>query len=246
MSLLRLSREAFFDTVSLSRTSGKLLRGLSTELHHHQNTNHDGSHPPLHDPASGSSNAADRPEGENAQDLGNDGALEIIRVEMEHWRDRALRAMAELENQKRIHALEVERANKFGISGFAKDLLDVADNMTRALEAVSAGDPAKSGNPRREDSERDREGGTSWVGLLEGVEATNRQLNAVFERHGLSKYGEVGDPFDPNLHEALFTVPTAERQPGTVAAVMKVGYLLNGRVIRPAKVGVSARPANQA
>jgi len=140
-------------------------------------------------------------------------------------RDQALRALAEVENVRRRAERDKEDAGKFAISKFAGDLLDPIDNLRRALEAAPA-DPAQA-DP------------DALATLLDGVSATERGLLAAFERHGLVRVDPAGEPFDPNYHEAMFEVPNSGRQPGTVVQVLQPGYVLNGRLIRPARVGVA-------
>ncbi len=116
---------------------------------------------------------------------------------------------------------------KFAIAGFARDLLGVGDNLRRALEAL----------PESADSE---EG--PLKSFIEGVALTERELLGVFERHGVEKIDPAGQKFDHNLHEAMFEAPTAEAAPGTVVQVVEAGYVLKGRLLRAARVGVARRP----
>ena len=142
--------------------------------------------------------------------------------------DRLLRALAETENLRRRGRREREETAKFAISGFARDVLSVADNLRRALDAVP-GDAA------------DNEALGSLVG---GIELTERELATVFQRHGVEKIEAAGEKFDHNLHEAMFEIPTADAEPGTVIQVVETGYLLNGRLLRAARVGIArALPA---
>jgi molecular chaperone GrpE len=139
--------------------------------------------------------------------------------------DRLMRALAEAENVRRQKDREVEEARKYAITGFARGLLEVADNLRRALAAVPAG--AEAGDPLLQT-------------LVQGVQLTERSLLAQFDKHKLRRVQpERGDRFDPSLHQAMFEVPTAELAPGSVAEVLQPGYVLADRLLRPALVGVA-------
>lgn len=153
-------------------------------------------------------------------------------AEVRELQDKLLRALAEMENLRRRHTRDLEDARKYAMTGFARDLLDVADNMRRALAAVPA----------------DARVGNELLGnLLEGVELTERTLLAAFDKHGVKKVApERGEKFDHNRHQAMFEVPTAELPPGHVADVMQSGWVIADRLLRPAMVGVTKaapRPA---
>lgn len=139
-------------------------------------------------------------------------------------RDQALRAMAEAENVRKRMQREMEDSTKFAVTKFARDMLSVADNLGRALQALPA----------------DRENLDPAVkSVIEGIEATERELQAIFERNGIKKIEPVGQPFNPEYHQAVMEVPTNEHPPGTVALMMMPGYLLKERLLRPAMVGVA-------
>jgi molecular chaperone GrpE len=118
----------------------------------------------------------------------------------------------------------MEDSVKFASTKFAREMLSVADNLGRALQAAPA--------------ERDQLD-PAMKGLLEGIEATERELLAIFERNGIKKIEPVGEMFNPEYHQAVMEVPTNEHPPGTVAMVMMPGYLLKERLLRPAMVGVA-------
>lgn len=139
-------------------------------------------------------------------------------------KDQALRAMAETENIRRRSEREREDTAKFAISGFAKSLLDAADNLRRAVEAVP-GDAV--------------EADPALKTLVDGVAATERQLLAAFERNGVTRIDPVGEAFDPNFHQAMFELPGTGKPAGTVVQVIQSGYVLQGRLLRPAMVGVA-------
>jgi molecular chaperone GrpE len=140
-----------------------------------------------------------------------------------------LRALAEQENIRRIAARDVEASKQFAIKSFAKSLLDTSDNLTRALEAVP--------EDKRHDKTKNEEHAI-LANLYEGIEMTQRELNKAFAMNGLHKFGSVGDVFDPNKHQALFEYVDAEKEAGTIGQIMKPGFMLRDRVLRPAEVGV--------
>ena len=152
--------------------------------------------------------------------------LAEVEAEIAELKDRFLRAVAETENVRRRAERDGEDARKYAISGFARDLLAVADNMHRTLAAVP------------EDA-RQEEGPLST--LLEGVELTQRELMAAFERHGIRAIEPMGEKFDHNWHQAVVQLDDAEVEPGTVVQVMQVGYAIADRLLRPAMVAVAKR-----
>ena len=147
-------------------------------------------------------------------------------AEIADLNDRLLRSLAETENLRRRGRKEREETAKFAVAGLARDLLSVADNLGRALGAL----------PENPDATDDGLGG-----FVEGVRLTERELATTLERHGIEKVEPMGEKFDPNLHEAMFEIPTGDAEPGTVVQVLEIGYVLNERLLRAAKVGV-ARP----
>lgn len=155
-----------------------------------------------------------------------DEAARAARLETEvaALRDQLLRALAEAENQRRRSQREREEAVRYAAAPMLRELLPVADNLQRALESVPA-----------EAADRD---GTLKI-LLEGVQLTQRELQAVFERHGIVKLDPVGERLNPHHHEAMFEVPDPEQPSGTIVQVVEPGYLLHDRLLRPARVGVA-------
>ena len=149
-----------------------------------------------------------------------------LEAEVKDLNDKLLRSLAEQDNTRRIAKVDVDNARQFAIKSFAKSMLDVADNLERALKAVP------------EAMQNDKEAHPVLATLYEGIEMTQRGLNKTFESNGLVKYGKDGEVFDPNLHDALFEYPDPEKTPGTIGQVIKSGFLLNKRVLRPAEVGV--------
>lgn len=149
--------------------------------------------------------------------------LRTALAENEKLRDQLLRTLADAENTRRRAERDREEATKYGISRFAKDLLTVADNLRRALEAVAQTSDAAD----------------ALKALADGVAATEREMLAVFERNGLEKIDPADEPFDPNVHQAMFEMPGTDKPAGTVVQVMAPGYRLHGRLLRPAMVGVA-------
>jgi molecular chaperone GrpE len=140
-------------------------------------------------------------------------------------KDRHLRTLAEMENLRRRTEREVADARAYGIANFARDILAVADNMDRALQALDA--------EIREKAE------PGVKALLDGVDLTERELMKVMEKHGIAKLEPQGQKFDPNLHQAMLEVPDPSVPAGTVVQVVQPGYTLAGRVLRPALVGIA-------
>lgn len=139
--------------------------------------------------------------------------------------DKYKRALAESENIRRRLTKQIDDAKLFGIQGFCKDLLEVADILGHATEAVPK-DEISDKNPHLKN-------------LFEGLSMTRQQLNSVFKRHGLEAVNPMNEKFNPNLHEALFQQEVANVEPNTVVVVSKIGYKLHDRCIRPALVGVT-------
>src|SRR5215471_7923747 len=165
-----------------------------------------------------------------------DPTAELAR-EAADLKDRLLRSLAEMENLRRRTDRQVDDARVYGIANFARDILGMADNMRRALDAVTP--------ELRESAD------TAVKALIEGVELTERELLRVLEKHGVKKLEPLGNKFDPNLHQAMYEVPDPSVPSGTVAQVVQAGYTIGDRVLRPALVAVTkggpkaaAAPAN--
>jgi molecular chaperone GrpE len=159
-----------------------------------------------------------------------DERIAALEAEAAALKDQLLRAMAETENVRRRAQREKEDASKYAVSGFAKDLLAVSDNLRRALEAA----PAEL-----------QETSDVLKSLAVGVEATERQLLAAFDRHGVKKLEPVGQPFDPNFHQVMFEIENTGKPAGTVVQELQAGYVLNGRLLREAMVGVAKAGADE-
>lgn len=162
---------------------------------------------------------------------GPDQELAAARQEAAQLKDQLLRALAETENVRRRAQREREDAGKYAIANFARDVLQVSDNLHRALEAIPAAALAAD---------------EALKNLHEGVTATERQLDAALERQQVKRIWPMGEKFDANLHQAMFEVQTAEQAPGTVVQVMQAGYLIHDRLLRPALVGVAKQPTGDA
>ncbi|KAE9011529.1 hypothetical protein PR003_g15454 [Phytophthora rubi] len=159
--------------------------------------------------------------------------VEELTTKNKDMNDRLLRALADAENVRRISRVDVSNAREFAISKFAKSLLDVSDNLKRAHESIDieALQPEKQLDAIKV--------------LHEGVVMTENQLQKVFREFKINQVGAVGDKFDPNMHDALFEYEDATKEAGSIGQLMKTGYLLNERVIRPAQVGVVKAPKAQ-
>ena len=159
-----------------------------------------------------------------------DTQIEALQEEVASLKDRLLRLAAEMDNLRKRGEREKAEATLYAATNFARDMLAVTDNLGRALAAVSP-------------EARDRADEVT-ANLLAGVELTERELLNSLQRHGIRKLETVGQKFDPNMHQALFEVPTGERPPGTVMQEMQSGFAIGDRCLRPAMVGV-ARATNQ-
>lgn len=146
-----------------------------------------------------------------------------LNAQIKDLKDQLLRSYAEQENIRHIARNDVQAANSYAIKKFAKSLLDVADNLDRALEAVG----------------EDQQTSPGFQSFYQGIELTKTGLMKALESNGVTAYcEEPGDKFDPEQHQALMEYPDPTATPGTVGQVIKRGYMLNGRVLRPAEVGV--------
>lgn len=144
--------------------------------------------------------------------------IAALEAELAETRDKMLRALAEVENTRSRARREREDAGKYAISAFARDLLTVSDNLRRALDATPA---------ELKDSP-----------LVQGIEATERELLKAFEKHGIRKLDPSGQPFDPNFHEVMFEAPLPGKPAGLILQVLEPGYVIGERLLRPARVGV--------
>lgn len=159
----------------------------------------------------------------------DDEALELdsLRAERDELKDRFMRALADAENARKRSDKDRREAENYGGSKLARDMLPVYDNMKRALETAT-------------DDQREVAGP-----LLEGVELTMRELLNVFKKHGIEVIApQVGDRFDPQMHQAMFEAPVPGTNAGDIIQVAAEGFMLHDRLLRPAQVGVSSAPAS--
>ena len=169
---------------------------------------------------------------DSAQEAANEAAstpeadpVAVLEAEKADLKDKLLRLMADMENLRRRTEREVADARTYAVANFARDMLNVADNVRRAIESVPA------------EASRSAEG--AFKGLIDGIDLTERDLLKTLERHGVKKLEPQGQKFDPNLHQAMFEVPNPEVPNGTVVQVVQSGYVIGERVLRPALVGVA-------
>jgi molecular chaperone GrpE len=154
-----------------------------------------------------------------------EGSAGALAKEVADLRDKTLRTLADMENLRKRTTREVADARAYGISGFARDVLDIADNLQRALDAVPA-DTRAAADP-------------GVKSLIEGVELTERSLLNTLEKNGVKKFDPSGEKFDPNFQQAMYEVPDPSVPAGTVVQVVQAGYMIGERVLRPALVAVA-------
>ena len=153
------------------------------------------------------------------------GSVEALAKEAADLRDKVLRTLAEMENLRQRTRREVADSKTYGITGFARDVLDIADSLQRTLDSVPA-ETRESADPLLK-------------ALIEGVELTERSLLNALEKNGVKKFDPLGEKFNPNFQQAMYEVPDASVPAGTVVQVVQAGYTIGDRVLRPALVGVS-------
>jgi molecular chaperone GrpE len=147
----------------------------------------------------------------------------LLETELAQAQQQILYAQAETQNVRRRLEKDAQDARAYGATNFARDILSVADNLARALDAIPA-------------TMRDDEANK---GLVVGLEATQRELLAVFERNGIKRIAAIGMPLDPNQHQAMVEIPAADAEPGTIIQEMQAGYMIKDRLLRPAMVAVA-------
>lgn len=163
---------------------------------------------------------------EAAPEVAEHDRVAALEAELAEAKGAVLYARADAQNSLRRAEKEAQDARAYAVTGFARDLLSVADNLTRGLAAIPA--------DLREDER--------LKALVTGLEATGRELDSVFARHGISRIVSDGQTLDPNRHQAMFEVPTTDVAPGTIVQEMQSGYMLKDRLLRPALVGVAKAP----
>lgn len=166
--------------------------------------------------------AANEGEASAAQDI---DPVEALKAENADLRDRFLRLAAEMDNLRRRTDREIKDAKSYAVTGFARDMLSVSDNLRRAIETL----------PEEARAAAD----ATITALIEGVEMTERGMLSTLERHGVRKIEAEGQKFDPNFHQAMFEVPNPNVPNNTVVQVVQAGYAIGERVLRPAMVGVA-------
>ena len=156
------------------------------------------------------------------------GADEVaaLQEQLETAKQEVLYAKAETQNVRRRMEKDVADARAYAATGFARDILSVADNLSRALESIPS--------QLREDEK--------MKGLVSGIEATGREIEKVFGSHGIVRIAAVGLPLDPHQHQAMLEVPSADAEPGTVVQELQAGYMIRDRLLRPAMVAVAKKP----
>ncbi|PKP93232.1 MAG: nucleotide exchange factor GrpE [Alphaproteobacteria bacterium HGW-Alphaproteobacteria-16] len=163
---------------------------------------------------------------EGAPELAEHDRIAALEAELAEAKSATLYARAEAQNLLRRAQKEAEDARTYAATGFARDILSVADNLARALSVIP----------------EELRGDEKLKGLVVGLEATGRELDSVFARHGISKVSAMGEALDPNRHQAMMEVPTADAEPGTIVQEIQAGYMIRDRLLRPALVGVAKKP----
>ena len=163
-----------------------------------------------------------QPEDFAAAEAGPADRLAELETELATAKQDVLYAQAETQNVRRRLEKDAQDARAYAATGFARDILSVADNLTRALDAIPA--------DLRDDDK--------FKGLVTGLDATGRELAKVFERHGITRIASVGEKLDPNKHQAMLEVPS-DQEPGTIVQEMQAGYMIKDRLLRAAMVGVA-------
>ena len=162
----------------------------------------------------------------DAPEESNGEAIAQLRADLDAAKQDVLYARADTQNVRRRMEKEIQDARAYAATGFARDILSVADNLSRAIAAIPA---ELHDDPRMK-------------ALVTGVEATQRELEKVFGQHGVTRIASTGLPLDPNQHQAMLEVPSADHEPGTIVQEMQPGYMIKDRLLRPAMVGVAKKP----
>ncbi|MCK0128388.1 nucleotide exchange factor GrpE [Erythrobacter sp. F6033] len=153
-------------------------------------------------------------------------ALESLRRDLDEAKQEVLYAKADTQNVRRRAEKDIQDARNYAATGFARDVLSVWDNLSRAVDAIP--------ESLREDEK--------MKGLVVGIEATQRELEKVFKQNGIERIAAMDMPLDPNQHQAMMEVPTDEKEPGTIVQEMQSGWMIKNRLLRPAMVGVAKKP----
>lgn len=166
----------------------------------------------------------DQTDGDDSSAMTLEAQVELLQSDLEQAKDSAMRAAADAQNVKRRAEQDVEKARKFALERFCSELLPVVDNLERSLEAINGDDAA-------------------FTSIAEGVQLTLKSFVDALGKFQIEQLDPVGEPFDPQLHQAMSMIENPDAEPNTVLAVMQKGYTLNGRLVRPAMVMVSKAPA---
>ncbi|HWH23029.1 MAG TPA: nucleotide exchange factor GrpE [Allosphingosinicella sp.] len=161
-----------------------------------------------------------------APELEEHDRLAELENQLADAKQQVLYAQAETQNVRRRLEQEKQNAAAYASTAFARDMLSIKDNLDRALAAIP------------EELRQDEK----MKGLIAGIEATGRELDNAFQRNGISRIEAMGQPLDPNRHQAMIEVPSDEAEPGTIVQEMQAGYMIKDRLLRPALVGVARRP----
>lgn len=163
---------------------------------------------------------------DNGEDEGLGEMLAALRRDLDEAKQAVLYAQAETQNVRRRLEREKDEARAYAATGFARDILSVADNLARAVQAIPE-------SLRADDSMK---------GLVVGLEATQRELERVFASHGITRIAATGLPLDPNQHQAMLEVPTNDAEPGTIVQELQAGWMIKDRLLRAAMVAVAKKP----
>ena len=155
-----------------------------------------------------------------------EAALDALRNDLEAARQDVLYAKAETQNVRRRLEKDIADARAYSATAFARDILSVADNLSRALDTIPA----------------DMRADDKFKSLVAGLEATGREIEKVFASHGITRVAATGLPLDPNQHQAMIEIPSADAEPGTVLQELQAGYMIKDRLLRPAMVAVAKKP----
>ncbi len=161
--------------------------------------------------------------GEPSLEITPEILIENLEKELVEARERTMRALADAENTRKRAAKDRDDAGKYAVAGFARDLLDFSDNFKRAMDAMPEDTPPA---------------------VSEGLSAMQNELLSTFDRHGIKKIEPLGEQFDANFHEVMFETPMEGKEGGTIIQVIEPGYVLNGRILRAAKVGIAKATDN--
>ena len=153
---------------------------------------------------------------------------ETLQKEINHMKDQLLRSLAEAENIRKRTQREKEEARQYAVTNFARDLLNIADNLNRALQVMPS---------------EQEEVLPAVKSLMEGVQLTQRELEAIFNRQGIKRISPQGEKFDHNFHQAMFETETEDQEAGIITQVLQDGYVIHDRLLRPAMVGVAKAKA---